>query len=259
MRTITAVIADDEPAGRRTVQLLLSRDPAVEVVAECRTGAEAADAVLRLRPDLLFLDVQMPGGDGFHALAQIPAEAMPLVVFVTAFEEYALKAFDVHAADYLTKPFSDQRFRAAMTAVKQRLGSAGDSEAWRSGSSDPLASARQSGETAAPRRLVLRTPHGALVVHADDIDWIEARGDYVRIHSAGRTDLLRSGIGALEERLDPRRFVRVHRSAIVNVAKVREIRAMPSGEQAVVLRSGVECRMSDRGRERLNRILGAPR
>jgi two-component system LytT family response regulator len=258
MRTITAVIADDEPAGRRTVQLLLSRDPAVEVVAECRTGAEAADAVLRLRPDLLFLDVQMPGGDGFHALAQIPAEAMPLVVFVTAFEEYALKAFDVHAADYLTKPFSDQRFRAAMTAVKQRLAAAGGTEAWHGGS--PVAGSGRSSDDPAPaRRLVLRTAHGALVVHTDDVDWIEARGDYVRIHAGGRTDLLRSGIGALEERLDPRRFVRVHRSVIVNVARVREIRAMPSGEQAVVLRSGVACRMSERGRERLNRILGAPR
>jgi two-component system LytT family response regulator len=255
-------IADDEPAGRRAVQLLLAADPEVQVVAQCRTGQETVDAVLRLRPDILFLDVQMPGGDGFAVLAQLPAEIMPLIVFVTAFDEYAIQAFDVHAADYLLKPFSDTRFRTAVARVKARFRQRSATEVERltallkrlDGGARGGVAGPASPET--PERLTVRTTHGTLLLPVNEIDWIEARGDYVRIHSRGRADLLREAIGRLEARLGPGRFVRVHRSAIVNLAKVREVRTSALGECVAVLENGARCKLSRSGRERLARLLG---
>lgn len=266
-RTVTprlrVLIADDEPAGRRAIQLLLAGDPEVQIVGQTRSGAETVEAVLRLRPDILFLDVQMPGGDGFQVLAQLPADALPLIVFVTAFDEYAMQAFDVHAADCLLKPFSDQRFRTAVARAKERLRQRTAAEVER------LAAllTRLGGDAGrrvgppparwAPDRMAIRTSQGTLLLAVDDIDWIEARGDYVRIHSRGRADLLRESIGRLEERLEPECFVRVHRSAIVNLAKVREIKTS-LGENVAVLENGARCKLSRSGRERLARLLGQP-
>ena len=258
---LRVLIADDEPAARRTIQLLLAGDPELQVLGECTDGAQTVDAILQLHPDLVFLDVQMPRRNGFDVLAHIPASSMPLIIFVTAFDEYSLRAFDVHAADYLLKPFSDSRFREAVQHAKERLRqrSAADLERL-------LTVVRELGTLAEHRTadapapgqecLGLRTGSGVAVVRLADIEWIEARGDYVRVHSAGRTDLVRDTIGGFERQLPRDRFVRVHRSAIVNVASLREIRPLSSGGHVAILGSGSRCRLSRSGRERLGRLLG---
>jgi two-component system, LytTR family, response regulator len=251
---IRVLISDDEPAARRSIQLLLAGDPDFQVLGECGDGMQTVEAIVRLRPDLVFLDIQMPRGDAFEVLSQLPREAVPLVVFVTAFDGYTLRAFDVHAADYLLKPFSDQRFHTAAAHAKERVRqrSAADVERL-------LAFVRElgrlGGETTATGRITIRTSQGMALVALDDVEWIEARGDYVRIHSPGRADLVRDTIGGFERRLPAGRFVRVHRSAIVNLARVRELRTLPGGEQVVVLQSGVRCRLSRSGRERLERMV----
>ena len=258
---VRVLIADDEPAARRTIQLLLSADPDIQVLGECGDGLQTVEAIVTLRPDLVFLDVQMPRRDGFEVLARIPMRSMPLIVFVTAFDEYSLRAFDVHAADYLLKPFSDARFHRALAHAKERLRqrSAADLERL-------LAVVRQLGalsDTGASwdsraregERLGIRTGSGIVLIALADIEWIEARGDYVRVHSAGRADLVRETIGGFERRLPPGRFIRIHRSAIVNLARVRELRSLPGGEQVALLESGRRCRLSRSGRERLARLL----
>jgi two-component system, LytTR family, response regulator len=242
---IRVLIADDEPAGRTTLRLLLGQDPDVQIVSECRTGAETVDAVLRHRPELLFLDIQMPGGNGFEVLSELPPESMPLIVFVTAYDRYSLQAFEVHAADYLLKPFSDRRFRSALAHAKDRLR---QREAPRG---EPAA-------RVAADRLAIRTAHGVLMLAVGDIEWIEARGDYARIHSGARADLVRESLSSLESRLGPTRFVRIHRSAIVNLAQVREFKPDPSGAMVAILLNGHRCRLSRRGRERLAGILAVP-
>jgi two-component system LytT family response regulator len=257
---IRVVVADDEPAGRRAIQLLLSRDPEVRVVDQCRNGEETVHSVIRHQPDLLFLDVQMPGGDGFEVLSQVPAELRPVVLFVTAFEEYAVRAFGVHAADYLLKPFSDARFREAVAHAKERLRARAAVGAERvAGVLRRLSADRHADpETArAPNsdRIPVRTGRGIALLPLDKILWIEARGDYVRIHSADRTDLLREPIGEMESRLDPRQFIRVHRSAIVNLDQVREVILASNGVYTALLHNGTQCRLSQSGRERLSRVL----
>jgi len=254
---IRALIADDEPAGRRVLQLLLAKDPEIEVVAQCRSGEETVHAILKSQPDLLFLDVQMPGGNGFDVLAQVPADLMPVILIVTAFEEYAITAFGVHADDYILKPFSDTRFRAAVAHAKERLRQRSAARADRAvqalkrlGGSEVAAA-----PPAGPDRIAVRNAKGVVLLALSEIDWIEARGDYVRIHSRNRTDLLRQPIGELEKRLDASQFVRVHRSAIVNLTKVRELTVTSSGAYTAVLQNGTTCRLSRNGRERLGRIL----
>jgi two-component system, LytTR family, response regulator len=262
---IRVLIADDEPAARRTIQLLLAGDPDFQILGECVDGSQTFEAILRLRPDLVFLDVQMPRRDGFEVLARLPPGSVPLIVFITAFDEYTLQAFDVHAADYLLKPFSDQRFRAAAAHAKERLRqrSAADLERL-------LAFVRELGALASgpdgwtgaadaaanPHRMAIRTAQGMLLVSLDDVEWVEARGDYVRVHSAGRVDLVRETISGFERRLPPARFVRIHRSTIVSIAKVKEIKLLPSGEQVAVLQSGTRCRLSRSGRDRLAKVVG---
>jgi len=254
---VRVLIADDEPAARRTLQLLLARDPELELVAECANGVAAVEAIERLRPDLVFLDIQMPGRDGFGVLAQLPVEARPLIVFVTAFDEYTLQAFEVHAADYLLKPFSDRRFTAAVSHAKERLRQRSDADLERlSRVLTELARTRDEAGDRLADRLAIRTAQGVFVLRLEEVDWIEARGDYVRIHSAGRADLVRDTIGSLEGRLPAGRFLRVHRSAIVNLDKVRELRTAATGEQTVVLQNGARCPLSRSGRERMERVLG---
>jgi two-component system, LytTR family, response regulator len=259
---IRVLIADDEPAARRTIQLLLAGDSDFQVLGECSDGLQTVDAILRLRPDLVFLDVQMPRRDGFEVLARLPPPSVPLIVFVTAFDEYTLRAFDVHAADYLLKPFSDRRFGSTVAHVKERLRqrSAADLERL-------LAFVRELGELASspegwpaaqvlPDRIAIHTGQGVLMLALDDIEWLEARGDYVRVHSAGRVDLVRETISGIERQLPASRFVRIHRSTIVSIAKVKEIKLLPGSEPVAVLQSGVRCRLSRSGRGRLGRVVG---
>jgi two-component system LytT family response regulator len=236
MPEIRALIVDDEPLGRRGVRQMLARHPDVVVVAEARDGREALRALEVHSPDLVFLDVQMPELDGFEVVRVRGPERMPPVIFVTAYDEFALRAFEVSALDYLMKPLNEHRFDAALGRARRRIREA-----------DALALSRQLAalvgfkdvqeKRAGPAcSLTVRTRTGTLVLDARDIDWVEAEDYYAAVHAGGGRYLVRESLGALEQRLDPAVFVRVHRSALVNIDRIRELRA-PAGETAsVVLR-----------------------
>ena len=237
---VRVAIVDDEPLARESLRRLPVEDPEVEVVAECGDGRVAPRVLREARPDLVFLDVRMPGADGFEVLAALPPEERPLVVFVTAFDRYALQAFEVHAVDYVLKPFDDERFRIALERAKEtlrreRVVDAGRRLADLLEAVGPAAAARVRAEEASPRRIPV--PHAGRVefVDVDELVWVEAADQYVRLHTAeGAVHLLRDSLSALEERLDPARFLRVHRSAIVALDRVRRFERGPGGGRVLV-------------------------
>ena len=269
MRPIRVLITDDEPAARRSIRALLAPCADVRVVGECVTAQETVRAILDGQPDLLFLDVQLPGASGLEVLARVPPQSMPVVVFVTAYDEYAVSAFDHHAADYLLKPYSDSRFRTALERARLRLRERGleelrgrllelaaDAGQVAPGEAERPAPAATASRSPHTRRLAVRTGDRVTILPAGEVEWVEATADYVRLHAAGRVHLLRSTMSALERRLDPSRFVRVHRSTIVNIDFVREIRGSTDADYLAVLRDGTTRRVSGRGRELLSRLLG---
>jgi two-component system LytT family response regulator len=252
IRPWRVVIVDDEPPARYTLSVLLTRAPEFELVAECSHGDEAITAVERHKPDVLLLDVQMPGLDGFEVLRQIGPAAVPAVVFVTAFDRYALKAFETHALDYLLKPFSDERFAAVMARVSSRLHERSQAAAGRR-----LTALLASKHPATgPQQLIVRDSGKTIVIPYDDIVWIEAEDYYVRVHSVGRRALVRIALKTLAERLDPGRFVRVHRRAIVNLSRVRAVEPLASGDQRLLLSDGTALRVSRTFRAALEQRLG---
>ena len=250
--SIRVVIADDEALARRGVRQLLSTHPDVEVVGECRDGREALAALERVAPDLLFLDIQMPELDGFGVLREAAAvrgaESLPLTVFLTAFEEFALDAFGVEAVDYLVKPVSEHRFEEAMRRVRRRIAV----PRLLDGAAAPDSAAAT---LRAPEHLVVAHARGQRVIALDEVDWIGAEDYYVAVYSAGRKHLLRESMASLEARLGGGRFVRVHRGAIVNVARIRELRNM-GGDTIVVLKDGTRLPVSRRRRHALAAALG---
>lgn len=265
--TLRALVVDDEPLAREGVRVLLEGDDDVEWVGECGDGEEAVDEIRRLEPDLLFLDVQMPRMDGFEVLEELAPEARPVVVFVTAYDEYAIRAFEVHALDYLLKPFDDDRFFRALERAKDELRhreNADFAERLQALLEDRGGGARLDGGPAEGAgngpgrrdRIMIRSSSRIQFVAADEIDWVEAAGDYVRLHTGERSHLVRETMKALEERLDSTRFVRVHRSTIVHLDCVREIRSSDSGQYDVVLQDGTRRSLSRTGRKRLEEALG---
>ena len=243
---LRALIVDDEPVGRQCIRLLLDPDAEVTVVGEASNGSAALAAVAELAPDLLFLDVQMPGMNGFEMLERLPGPR-PVIIFSTAYDEYALKAFEAHATDYLLKPFTNGRFREALDHAKAlaRL-------------TRPGTSAR-SGVKAEPaylEHIAVKTSTGVTLVPVEQVDWIEAAADYVRIHTASRTYLLRYAIGHLEARLDPAVFVRVHRATIVNLSRMTELKTVQDEVLVAVLPHGVRRRISRQGKAQLEKALG---
>ena len=256
---IRTLIVDDEPLARETVRLRLAREPDVEIVGEAGDGPAAVDAILRLTPDLVVLDVQMPGLNGFDVLERVAGECLPAVVFVTAYDTFALRAFDVHAIDYLLKPFTAERLQRALDRVRRDL-EHGSADAGRGRLAELLDARAQAmappGADAASRyvhRLTVREGERFVIVKAEEIDWIEAAANYLRIHARGRVYLLRSTMTSLGERLDPRQFTRIHRSTIVNIDRVREIRPEWHGDYDVVLQNGKVLRLSRSYREGLLR------
>ena len=241
---IRTLLVDDEALARRGVRQLLAAHADVEIVGECRDGQSAIAALEALTPDLVFLDIQMPECDGFTVL-RTWAETrggteLPLTVLLTAYEEFALDAFDVEAVDYLVKPVSEQRFEEAMRRVRRRLARPTDVT---------HGAARTDDDPPPTRQLVVATASGHRIVMLDEIDWIAANDYYVTVHVAGRRYLLRESLASLEGRLDPARFVRVHRSAMVNIARVREVRS--TGADVVVLQDGTKLPVSRRRRAAL--------
>jgi len=230
---VKAVIVDDEPLARKSIRLLLERDGEVEVAGEC-SGADAAALIAGTRPEIMFLDVQMPEVGGFDLLEQIGADAVPVVVFVTAYDNYAVRAFEMHGLDYLLKPFDDARFAQALVRAKDQV--------------------RARGRSPYAQRFLVRAREKFVVVNAADIDWIEAADYYVTLHAGGKSHLLRETMATLEKRLDPARFIRVHRSAIVNIDRVREIHPLFRGDCTLVLADGTQVKLSRARREEFERL-----
>ena len=269
---IRALIVDDEAAVRRGVRLLLEDDPEVQVVGEAASADEAVDAVLRQEPDLMFLDIQLGEGDGFAVLEELEEDRMPLVVFATAYDHYALQAFELHAVDYLLKPFSDERFGTALERAKSRIReweleeirgqmsrllNEVEQSRQETGIEEAPAGIGEDQEAAPPlRRIMVRSASRIHFVDVDRIDWIEAAGDYVRLHVGDRSHLHRETMYRLAKRLDPSEFVRIHRSAIVRLDRIDAVRFDERGGHHVILVDGTEHSLSRSGRRRLEEALG---
>jgi two-component system LytT family response regulator len=250
---VKIAIVDDEPPARKTIRLLARRDPEVTVVAECRNGEEALDAVREQKPDILFLDIQMPRLDGFDVLELLGEDAPPAIVFVTAYDQYAIRAFEVHAVDYLLKPFTDERFDKALARAKD-LVRRSDGGATREKLARLTASHR-----AFTQRFMVRTAGRIVFLKAEEVDWIEAADYYARLHAGANSYLIRESMNDLEATLDPASFVRIHRSTIVNLDRVREMRPLFRGELVVVLSDGTQLRMSRSRRDELESRFRRPR
>lgn len=229
---IRTAIVDDEPLARSNLSLLLRLDPEIEIVSECGSGADAPNEIRRTKPDLLFLDVQMPECDGFDVLELLGKDVPPALVFVTAYDQYAIRAFDAGALDYLLKPFDNARFERTLARAKQKI-------------------AR---DKIQPQRLEFLTVKNAAqvtFVRLPEIDWIEATDYYAGLHVGEKVHLLRRSISELEQDLDPARFCRIHRSSIVNLDRVRGLKLNQEGEYSVLLEGGVILRLSRRYRKQL--------
>ena len=248
-----AVIADDEPLGRQRLRMLLAEEPWIEVVAECADAPAAIAAIEKFRPRLVFLDVQMPGGSGFDVIEAVGADRMPFVIFVTAFDRYALRAFDVHALDYLLKPFDRDRFRQSLERAREQIDrrTEGDLEQRLLALVNDLKPGPQPLE-----RFVIKSAGRVFFVRSGDIEWIEAAGNYVKLHVGHETHLFRETMNALEAKLDQAMFFRIHRSHIVNLERVRELQPWFNGEYVVFLTSGARLTLSRGYREKLQDRIG---
>jgi len=249
---IRTLIADDEALARKKLRLLLNDEDGLTVVAECTDGKQTLAAVRTHKPDLLLLDIHMPDLDGFQVLEQIPPEQMPLVIFTTAYDQHAIRAFEAHALDYLLKPFNQQRLHHALERVKAELLKSHE-HGVRSRLLELFDKARP--EAKELHRLVIRTAGRVVFLEFDEVDWIEAAANYVKLHVGKESFLLREGIGHVSSKLDPERFVRIHRSYIVNVSRIRELQPCDSGEFIAVLRDGKELSCSRGCRPQLLKLI----
>ena len=250
--TIRALIVDDEAPARDLIATLLRNEPDLEVVGECNNGRDAIAAIQRLSPDLVFLDVQMPGLDGFGVLAELQTERLPLVVFVTAFDRHAVRAFEVHALDYLLKPFEYDRLRQAVRHARTQLAQGPDA-ADQTRLISLLEELHNRGQSW--NRLAIRDAGRIVFLQPDQIDWIEAEGNYVRLHIGKESHLLRETMTAIEARLASRKFLRVSRSTIVNLERVVEWQPLFHGDSVVILRDGTRLTVSRVYRESFERLL----
>ena len=257
MSDIKVLIADDEPLARRGLEQVLAAHPECTIVGEARNGRETVRALRALQPDVVFLDIQMPGLNGFQVLEALREEAPPVIVFVTAYDEFAVRAFEAQALDYLLKPVSQERFDQALRRVKEKLhadhalqlteqlvnllGSPGEAEVKRSTPRKPT--------------IVVPTATGDLVLDPTEIDWIQAEDYYAAVHALGRRHLIRESLRSLVKRLDPAQFVQVHRSAIVRIDRVRELRQDEQGGSTLLLRDGTRVPVSRRRRERVAALI----
>jgi two-component system, LytTR family, response regulator len=258
MEKIQVIIVDDEKPARRRVRDLLEKQPAITIVAECSNGTEAVRQIRALQPDLLLLDVQMPGLNGFGVVDAIGAAQMPATIFVTAYDQYALKAFEVSALDYLLKPFSDERFERSLARVLSFVRThRRDELSHRILSLLEQVQPKHAENTTAPLDcLMIKNGGRILFLRVEEIDWIEAAGVYVQVHTAGKTWLHRISLGELEAKLDARQFLRIHRSTIVNMHKVRELHPHSHGDFLVVLHDGTELKLSRNYRQKVEAGLG---
>ena len=251
MQRIRTVIADDEPLARRGIRAHLNLEKDIEIVSECRNGREAVAAIEADSPDLVFLDVQMTELDGFGVVEAVGVDRMPPVIFVTAYDRHALKAFEVNALDYLLKPFDTERFAKALKRAKAQIEHRQISDLSRRLQTliDDLKTDRKYAE-----RLVIKSAGRIFFLSVDEIDWIEAADNYVRLHAAREAHLLRETMNSLEKRLDPEQFIRVHRSRIVNTQRVKELRPLFRGEYDITLKDGTRLETGRGYRDRVQRL-----
>ena len=254
-RPITAVIADDEALARKFIRRLLEDDQEIEVIGEAASGKEAAAMIKKQKPDLLFLDVQMPEMDGFGVLEALGNEKWPQVIFTTAYEQYAIRAFELHALDYLLKPFDQARFDDAMKHAKERLRAGAGKEA-RLQINALLESIRKKPQYL--ERLVIKSGGRITFLSTDEINWIEADDKYVHLHTGKTSPMVRQTLSAMEAQLDPKKFRRIHRSTIVNVARIQELQPMFNGEHSVLMSDGAKLTLSRNYRDKLFELLGRP-
>jgi two-component system, LytTR family, response regulator len=251
--TIRAVIVDDEPLARRRISNLLAEADDVEVIAECANGREAIQAIEESPPDLLFLDIQMPELDGFDVLQAIGIGLLPVVIFVTAYDQFALRAFEAHALDYLLKPFDDERFEAALERARERI------RQQQGGDLDRRLRAlleEVRGGGGYLQRLVVPKGHRSVFIRTEEIDWIEAERNYIRLHVDGQGYLLRENLSRIESALDPERFCRIHRSTIVNIDRIQAVESLFRGEYLVMLHDGTKLTSGRSYRRTLHRLMG---
>jgi len=236
---VRALIVDDEPLARRGVALRLEKCSDVEIVGECGDGSSAVEKIFELSPDVVFLDVQMPGMDGFEVLRTLPKENLPGVIFLTAYEQHALRAFEVHALDYLLKPVDDERFAAAVNRARKLVDSTS-----RTAITERILQMLDRHSEKYVSRFTVRTGSRIQIVLAEDVEWIGAAGDYAELHTRNRSHLLRETMSSLEQKLDPSKFLRIHRSRIVRAACILELRSVENREFTVKLADGSEHRSS---------------
>jgi two-component system LytT family response regulator len=250
---IRTLIVDDEPLARERLRTLLQEQAEVELIGECANGRDALAAIKREEPDLVFLDVQMPELDGFGVLAKLGQEKMPAIIFVTAHDKFALQAFEVHALDYLLKPFDKDRFQKALRRALDHLkrDHAGELKERLSALLGDLKS-----ESKSPQRIAVKSSGCVIFLKIDDIDWVEAADNYVSLHIGTESHLHRETMSALEERLPPNKFLRISRSTIVNVDRIKELQPLFHGEYAVILRNGTRLTLSRSHRDKLDQLMG---
>jgi two-component system LytT family response regulator len=249
------LIADDELLARKFIRRMLKQDPEVEIVAECNNGAEAVAMIRKEKPDLVFLDVQMPEMNGFAVLDALKLDHLPEIIFTTAYESYAIRAFELHALDYLLKPFDQVRFEAALKYAKERFRSQRDSEK-QTQIGTLLESIRAQQHYL--DRVIIRTGGRITFLQTREIDWLEADDKYVHLHTGKGTRMVRQTLSAMEEQLDPKKFVRVHRSAMVNTDRIKELQPLFNGEHSLILDNGTRLTLSRKYKEKLFELLGKP-
>lgn len=252
---IRVLVVDDEPLAREKIRRMAKDDAEVRIVGECTNGAEAIEAVVALAPDLILLDVQMPEVGGFAVLEALRSNGghLPPVIFITAYDHYAVRAFEVHALDYLLKPFDRDRFRAAIERAKREV-RRGHAPALDERIVALLEQLR--GQQRYQERLVVKTGGRVFFLNTDEVDWVEAEGNYVSIHTGKKSYLLRETISSLETQLDPKKFIRIHRSSIVNINRIKELQPWSHGEYHVILLDGTQLTLSRSYREKLQAALG---
>jgi two-component system LytT family response regulator len=257
--TVRAIIVDDEDLARRGIRALLKRAGDVEIVSECGSGEEAIRAINAVEPELVYLDIQMPGKTGFDVIGALPETKCPHVIFVTAFDRFAIKAFEIHALDYLLKPVNEARFNESLARARATIVGARDGSMIRRFmqlTQELRASPGQNPPAAVADRIPVKTNGRVVIVNVAEIDWVEADGDYVSVHVGAKSWLLRETIAAAEARLGLSGFVRIHRSTLVNIYRVRELLPLSKGEFTVVLLDGTELKLSRNYRFALERLLG---
>ena len=264
METIKTLIVDDEPLARETLRLLLEDVEEITILGECKNGQEAVDALQKEDFDLVFLDIQMPEMNGFEVIEAVGTEKMPVVIFVTAYDQYALQAFEARALDYLLKPFDDERFEQALNRAFERIHqrqvgvlSTKLVDLIQSQSSEGHVEVHNEPAVGSHlERIMIKERGSIFFIKVEEIDWVEAAGDYVSIHVGAKSHLLRETMSGLIKKLDPRQFVRIHRSSIVKVDSIRELKPYFHGDYIVILKSGKELKLSRRYWDQVEKVLG---